>query len=263
VAPVETPEVVVPASRDEAIQAFGDGVGVTVFGGGTILMTEIAHGRLKPQRALLLNRAGLDGIGQDGGRWTIGATASVAALEQAPEPLATAARHVADYEIRAQATIAGNLCAPPGLESPRGDLGAALIALGAQVTSVGNGGERTDAVEDFIAGGADGRLVLELQFDEPQAAAHAAVRRPHAHAYTVLAVCAARTGDGVRIGVTGAGPHAARARGAEQALAGGDAEAAAQKILEDVTPQDDALASTWYRQKMLPVLVRRALGDLG
>jgi hypothetical protein len=30
-----------------------------------------------------------------------------------------------------------------------------------------------------------------------------------------------------------------------------------------VSPHDDALASSWYRKKVLPVLVRRVLDDLG
>jgi CO/xanthine dehydrogenase FAD-binding subunit len=47
-------------------------------------------------------------------------------------------------------------------------------------------------------------------------------------------------------------------------LAGGaSAEEASQKVLDDAQPQDDALASAWYRQRLLPVLVRRALDDLG
>ena len=49
------------ASPDEAVAAFGDGEDVTVFGGGTIL-TRVAHGRLCPRRALLIDRAGLDGV---------------------------------------------------------------------------------------------------------------------------------------------------------------------------------------------------------
>ena len=36
-----------------------------------------------------------------------------------------------------QATVGGNLCAPAGREAQRGDLGAPLIALGAQVRSTG------------------------------------------------------------------------------------------------------------------------------
>jgi CO/xanthine dehydrogenase FAD-binding subunit len=50
----------------------------------------------------------------------------------------------------------------------------------------------------------------------------------------------------------------------EQALAdGADPAAAAQRILDDVTPQDDALASAWYRGRVLPLLAQRTLDDLG
>ena len=111
-------EVVIPASRDEAIAAFADGAGVTVFAGGTILMPEVNYGRLRPARALLLHRAGLAGIHRNGSKVTIGATTTLRELEQAPapEPLATTARHVADKEIRMHATLGGNLCASPGRE---------------------------------------------------------------------------------------------------------------------------------------------------
>jgi CO/xanthine dehydrogenase FAD-binding subunit len=260
---LDAAQVVVPTSREEAIDAFGDGAGVTVMAGGTILMPEINYGRLRPERVLLLQRAGLAGISRNGGSLTIGATTSVAELEAAPEPLATMARHVADPEIRAQGTVGGNLCAPPGGETPRGDLQAALIALGARVRSVGRGGDETTPVEDFLAAGADGRLVLEVELEEPRRAGHASVQRPHAHAYTILAVCAAETSDGVRIGVTGAAPTAVRARAVEAALAGGSsAEDAAAKVLQDAQPRDDALASAWYRERMLALLVRRALDNL-
>ena len=258
----ETTEVLVPSSTDEAIEAFGDGSGVTVIGGGTIVMPELAHGRLRPRRALLLARAGMSGARTHGTTTTVGAMTPLLELEAAAEPLAGAVRRVADYEIRGQATIGGNLCAPPGLEAPRGDLQAPLIALGAQVRSAGADRERTQPVDEFLAGGPDGRLVLEVSWEEPQAGAHASVRRPHAHAYTILAVCAARTPEGVRVAIAGAGPRAVRARAVEEALAAGDADAAAGRALEDVTPHDDALASAWYREKMLPVLVRRALNDL-
>ena len=54
-----------------------------------------------------------------------------------------------------------------------------------------------------------------------------------------------------------------RSRAVERALAdGADAAAAAERVLDDVTPHDDALASSWYRGRTLPVLVRRALDDL-
>ena len=260
---LEATQVVVPTSREEAVEAFGDGSGVTVMAGGTILMPELNYGRIRPERVLLLQKAGISGIRRSGSSITIGAMTTVAELEQAPEPLGTAARQVADHEIRGQATLGGNLCAPPGGESPRGDLQAALIALGAEVRTAGKDGERTEAVEDFVSSGLDGRLVLEVDLEQPQRAGHAALRRPHAHAYTILAVCAAETSDGIRVGLTGAGPHGVRARSVEQALAGGaSTEDAAQKVLDDVDLKDDALASAWYRRRTLPVLVRRALDHL-
>jgi CO/xanthine dehydrogenase FAD-binding subunit len=260
---LDAAELVVPASREDAVAAFGDGSGITVLGGGTIVMTEINYGRLHPTRVLALWDAGLGGIRRRDGSLTIGAMTTLSELEDAPEPLASAVRWVADHEIRAQATLGGNLCAPPGREFARGDLQAPLIALGARVTSTGAGGERTEPIEDFLSDSADGRLVLEVEFEEPRRTGHASVRRPHAHAYTIASASAAETSEGVRVGITGAGPRGVRARGVERALAdGGSADAAAERALDDAHPRDDALASAWYRQRMLPVLVRRALNDL-
>ena len=75
------------------------------------------------------------------------------------------------------------------------------------------------------------------------------VSRPHAHAYTILAVAPRRDG--------GRHPRRRRRRrparrprcaSVEQALAGGaDAAEAAAAALDDVEPADDALASAWYR----------------
>jgi aerobic carbon-monoxide dehydrogenase medium subunit len=262
--PMGTADVIVAASPEEAIEAFGDGTGVTVLAGGTIVMPEVTHGRLDAQRVVLVGRAGLSGIRADGDRTVIGAGTTLTEVEASGiEPLATVARGVADLEIREQATLGGNLCAPPGVESPRGDLQAALLVLDAQVRSAGAGGERTEPVEDVVGSGG-GRLVLDVSVARPDAAAVRSVRRPHAHAYTVMQVCAARVGGEVRVAVSGAGPHAVRLRGVEEAVAGGaDPESAAGRSLDGVTPPDDALASGWYRAKVLPVLVRDALTAIG
>jgi carbon-monoxide dehydrogenase medium subunit len=256
-------EVLLPTSPAEAAEAFGDGGGVTVLAGGTIVVPEISRGRIRPGRVLMLARSGLDRIAREGGLVTIGAGVPVSALEGGDEPLASAAAHVGDPEVRAQATVGGNLCAGPGAEAPRGDLQAPLVALGARVRSTGAGGERTEPVEDFLAGGA-GRLLLDVAYpDVPRQAAYAAVWRPHAHHYTILAVAAVRSGEETRVAVTGAGAHGRRCPSVEQALASGASlEDAAEAVLGDVDPRDDALASAWYRRRVLPGLVARALNDL-
>src|SRR5438105_5196958 len=102
--------VLVPSSAEEAATAFGDGAGITVLAGGTTVVPALRFGRLRPERTLYLGKAGLDRIERANGTVTIGAMTPVAALvDRAPEPLATFAHHVADYEIRGQATIGGNL----------------------------------------------------------------------------------------------------------------------------------------------------------
>src|SRR5436305_1039850 len=256
--------VLVPTSADEAAAAFGDGAGITVLAGGTTVVPALKLGRLQSERMLYLGRAGLDRIERGDGTFRIGAMTPVSALvDSAPEPLATFARHVADYEIRGQATIGGNLCAPPGGTTPTGDLQAPLLALDARIRSVGAGGGRTDSIDDFLAAGPAGRLVVEIEVDAPKRAAATAVRRPHAHAYSVLGVAAAETENGVRVAILGAGARAVRAASVEQALArGAAAKDAAAKALDDVEPQDDALASAWYRRQVLPGLVERALEEL-
>lgn len=257
-------DVLVPTSAEDAVALFGDGSGVTVLAGGTIVMPEIKLGGLRPERTLYLGRAGLDGIERSDGMYRIGAATPVSALvDGAPEPLATFAAHVGDPEVRAQATIGGNLCAPAADTFSRGDLQAPLLALDARVRSAAAAGSRTDSIDDFLAAGSDGRLVLEIEVDEPKSAASASVRRPHAHAYTILAVAAAQTAGGVRVALAGIGPRAVRAPAVEQALAAGESpEAAAQKTLDHVDARDDAVASADYRRRVLPSLVARALGDL-
>jgi CO/xanthine dehydrogenase FAD-binding subunit len=122
---------------------------------------------------------------------------------------------------------------------------------------------RVDPIEEFLAGGGEGRLVLGIEFEEPKRGSYAALDRPHTHSYTVLAVACADTVTGVRVAVGGAGPKGARCPSVERALAGGaDAAAAARTVTGDVEPQDDALASAWYRKRMLPILVERALNGL-
>jgi CO/xanthine dehydrogenase FAD-binding subunit len=253
---LEDVAVVVPTSPDEALAAFGDGSDVTVVAGGTIVLPDIAAGRMRPKRAILLARAGLDGITHDGGRVTIGAATPMSALEGGDEPLASAASNVADPEIRGQATVGGNLCTEASAEAPRGDLQAALIALGATVRSGGKGGERSEPVEDFLADRA-GRLVLDVSYDDaPRQTGYASARRPHSHHYTILAVAAAKRDDELRVAATGMGAHAVRLTAVEQSGSAADA-------LKGLEPRDDALASAWYRSQVLPRLVERALGNLG
>ncbi len=249
-------EVLVPSSPAEAVALFGDGAGTTVIGGGTVVVPEMTFGRLHPERVLLLAHAGLDGVAVDGDTITIGATTPVnalLALEDQVAALAACAHNVADYEIRGQGTVGGNLCG-------HGDLQGCLIALDATARSTGADGERTESLEDFLAQ-RHGRLLLDVSFRRPAASAFAALEYPHTHEYTVLAVTGVRDADGTtRLAATGVAGPGTRLRSAEALVS--DPAAAGAAAVGDVTFADDALASAWYRGQTLPVLVRRVLTQL-
>ena len=200
----------------------GTATDVTVVAGGTIVVPDITHGRVRPRRALLLGRAGLAGQRRRAGRTTIGAMTTGGRAGGRARP---AREHGPPRrrrrDPRARPRSAGTCCAPPGAESPRGDLQAALIALGARgpLARAPTASARRP-VEDFLAAAPCSRLALEVSFADPEAGATATVRRPHAHAYTVLAVCAARVGGEVRLGVSAParGRCAPRGRGGLRGL---------------------------------------------
>ena len=99
--------------------------------------------------------------------------------------------------------------------------------------------------------------MLELEYDKPSGSWSAqTMRRRHAHSYAIANVAVCATGDGIRVGVSGVGSAAVRARTVEQSRNPED-------VLKDVDPVDDAVATAEYRRKLLTVLVRRALHEVG
>ena len=243
-------EVSVPSSEQEARALFAAPSKPLVAGGATILTPELASGARSADHVMLLHRAGLDGVRHDGSRITIGATAPLSALRDMPEPLRGAVAGVADPEVRAQATLAGNICAAPLDSAPRGDLQGPLLALDAVVHWTDGLQDHRDGIEAFLAAdGAAARLVIGVEFDAPSDGAYAALRRPHSHGYTALAVSAAVVQGEIRLAATGFAPHAVRLGPPGRPLPDGPA-------------RDDALASGWYRREMVPVLVRRCLEQM-
>jgi CO/xanthine dehydrogenase FAD-binding subunit len=269
-----TTDFFIPRSVDEAVDLLREhGDELVVMGGGTIVMGLVHDGLLFPRRAMSLRRAGLDAIQEADGALTIGAAttlAKIAALES-PAILAQAAAAVGGPAVRSMATIGGNLFAAP----PAGDVATALLALDAEVELAGAQGRRRVALDQFFAGPgqtarAAGELVAALHLP-PSNGRTAYVRfgRRQANTPAVVAVAAriALDGDNVaeaRIALCAAGPHPLRAREAEAALAGRTLDAAsigaaAEAAMAACDPPTDALASAWYRRKMVGVFVRRTL----
>jgi CO/xanthine dehydrogenase FAD-binding subunit len=245
------PDVLIPTSPEEARSWFGEAPDTLIVGGGTIVMPDLGSGTRRPSRVMLLTRASLSGCRYDGDRLRIGATTTLEGLVGAPEPLGSAARSVADAEIRGQATIAGNICAGPGRDAPRGDLQAPLIAMDARVSWTDGGAPMVEPVERFLATPALGKLVVEIEVAVPTHGAYAGLRRPHSHGYTPVAVCYAQLANERRWAASGLGPHALRLLSDTHPV----------PAVEGWQAPDDAVASAWYRNEIVAVLVGRCLAE--
>ena len=268
----------IPRSIDEAIGLLRQhGADLVVMGGGTIIMGMVNDGLLFPSKTMSLARAGIDSVRDADGQIMIGAATTIARLAQLDRLpiLAQAASMFGAPAVRNMATVGGNLFAAP----PYGDIVVPLLALDAQVELAGPHGRRMLPIDQFFTGlGQTARtadeLVLALRV--PQSAGQAAYLRygrRQANTPAVVAVAArlVMETDGTlvdaRIALGAAGPHPLRARQAEAALIGkpfdtSSIAAAAAAAQAECDPPTDALASSWYRRRMVGVYVRRALENL-
>ena len=239
-------EYLLPDSAEQAVAALASGA--AVMGGGTIVMPAAQAGSLDAERVIGLARAGLATIERSGGRTTIGAMtplAAVAGLEGVPA-LSEAAREVGWPALRNMATVGGNLLAG----APYGDLGVALLALGAEVRL----SSRTIPLEELWSSFRPGEEIVEsVSFDDDPRSVF--VRWARRAANSPVVVCVAVSGGRVALG--GVAPHPVRSAAAEAAF--DDPAAAGDAAAEAVDPPTDAIASGWYRKRMTAVFVRRAL----
>jgi CO/xanthine dehydrogenase FAD-binding subunit len=239
-------------------------------------MPLVNEGISLPGKVMGLRRAGLDRLELVGDELHIGATVTLTRLlEQGAVPmLRQAASRTASWSVRNMATVGGNLFTPP----PGGDVAVALLALDARVTVTGPRAARIVPLADFWTG----FMTTDLRPDElvtsitvplePGATAFEKLGRKHTStpAVVTVAVHLARDGGtvtGARIALGAVGPHPVRAAGAEAAITGSRLEpeaiaAAAAAAARECEAFSDAVASEWYRRRMVGVFVRRALEGL-
>ena len=249
-----------------------------VMAGGTVAMPLINDGLSMPDLVMGLRHAGLDRIEHVDGALRVGATTTLTRLlaESRVTMLEEAARNTASPTIRNMGTVGGNLFTPP----PGGDVAVALLALDASVTLASSRGERVLPLADFYTGFLSNQLETDellVALDVPAQAADASTafvkfgrKQANTPAVVTVAVHLSWSGDRIaaaRIALGAAGPHPIRARGAEQlvvgtALASAIVSAAAVAAAEESEPFTDAIASDWYRRRMVGLHVARALEQL-
>lgn len=266
-----------PASLAEALSLLaGASDGTKVINGGQSLLPLLKLRVAEVDRLIDIGRLGeLQGIrpGADDGLVIGGAVPYTAVLasplvaERCPLLVETIA-DIGDVQARNRGTLGGSVAHA----DPASDLPAAMLALGASFVTRSSAGERVIAADGFFHGAFEtdlrpDELLMELRIPGLAAGTGTAYRRlsQPASGYSLVGVAAVvRTDAGrvvdARVGITGVGDVAYRARGVEAALLGGASVAdAASYAADGQVVASDIHADAEYRAAMAVVFTRRAI----
>ena len=167
---------------------------------------------------------------------------------------------IGDPQVRNRGTIGGSVAN----NDPSADYPAACLGLGATIiTDV-----REIAADDYFQGLFEtalepGELVIGVRFPIPQAAAYQKFPNP-ASRYAMVGVFVAKTDDGVRVAVTGAGQSGVfRWTEAEAALASNFFKQAVADLKVDANEMiADIHGPAAYRAHLVTVLTGRAVASV-
>ena len=270
-------EYYLPQSIEESTSILNEpGQDVLVLAGGTLVMPLINEGISTPQKVVGLKNAGLNYLNRVDGEFIIGATTTLSQMESQEEIniLKDAAHAVGGWAIRNMATVGGNLFAPP----PGGDFAVALLALDAKVVIASNEEERTIPLNEFFTGFMTnvllpGEIVKEFRIPLPVGrAGYVKFGRRGANTPSIVTVAvnlqiSDDVVDEAKIALGAVSPHPFRASKAEESLKGkplteDSVQAACILAADESEPFTDSIASEWYREKMIPIILRRCLESI-
>lgn len=252
-----------PATLDEAKNAIANNDEAKLLAGGMTLLPTMKLRLASPSDLIDLNSiSDLKGIQRDGDKIVIGAmtthyeVANSDVVQSAIPALSSLAAHIGDPQVRNRGTIGGSI----SNNDPAADYPAALVALNASVQTT----ERTISADDFFVDMFetalnDGEIVTAVHFPVPEKAAYMKFPNP-ASRYALVGVMVAKTQNGVRVAVTGAGPCVFRISEMEQALAADfSADAISNITISDSELNSDIHASAEYRAHLVSVMAKRAV----
>ncbi|HZS85043.1 MAG TPA: xanthine dehydrogenase family protein subunit M [Stellaceae bacterium] len=252
-----------PSSLAEAAKALGSAEDGKLMAGGMTLIPTLKQRLARPSDVIDLGGiVELKGIRRAGNALVIGAMARHAevahsdVVRSAIPALAELAEGIGDPQVRNRGTIGGSIANA----DPAADYPAAVVGLGATVET----NKRKIAADDFFKGLfetalEDGEIVTAVSFPIPEKAAYMKFPNP-ASRYAIVGAFVAKTGGGVRVAVTGAGPSVFRVAAMEQALA----KSFTPDAIKDIKVAADGLnadihASAEYRAHLVTVMARRAV----
>ena len=256
-----------PASVADAVKLSGEHADDRLIAGGQSILPSLKMGLLATDGFIDLGGIKeLKGITVDGANVRIGAMtthAEVAASKevQAMIPaLAALASGIGDRAVRNRGTIGGSLAN----SDPAACYPAAVLGLGATIHT----NTRQIAADEWFKGLfatalKPGELITAVSFPAPEKAAYVKFKQP-ASRFSIVGVFVARTKDGVRVAVTGAGPCAFRVKALEDKLAANWSAAACEGVSVPASGlNSDLHGSAEYRAHLIPVLAKRAVAAAG
>jgi carbon-monoxide dehydrogenase medium subunit len=263
-----------PATLEEAFTMLEDGSG-KILAGGMSLIPLMKLRLASPESVIDLRRIpGLKQISESDGVVRIGAMTTHHEIETSPvirgkcPLLGEAAGEIGDIQVRNMGTIGGSVAHA----DPAADYPAALVALEAQIRLRSAQGERTVEASEFFLDAfttaiEPGEIVVAIEIAaEESSEGYKYEKVPHpASGFPVVgvAVRVKKSAGGIamaRIGVTGMGPHAFRARNAEALLQDGAGTAAAAEVVgEGEETNSDLYASGEYRRHLARIHAARAI----
>ena len=252
-----------PSSVADAAALLASHEDAKLLAGGHTFLPTLKQRLAQPTDVIDLGAIGeLKGIKEEGGGVTIGAmtrhadVASSDLVKRVIPSLAALVELVGDPQVRNRGTIGGSI----SNNDPAADYPGALLALNAIVRT----NRREIPADAFITGMfetalARDEIVTAVHFPKPDKGAYVKFPNP-ASRYSMVGVFVARTGGGVRVAITGAGPTAFRWTEAENAL-GQDFSAAAIDGLSVAAGglNTDIHASAEYRAHLIKVMAKRAV----
>ena len=269
-------------SVEEAVSLLAEhGDDARVLAGGQSLIQEMNVRQTKPRALIDVNPIqDLAFVKSENGTLTLGALTRTAAVEHDATiaerlPMLTeAAARVGHVTVRNRGTVGGNVAHA----APASNLPPVMLALDAEFTVRSSDGERAIAADDFFQGPhqtgiGPTELLTGMRISGlPENAGSAFIevsRRGRGWGLCGVAAMVSLDDEGrisdVRLSLSGVGPTAVRARGAEGAVRGERpneetwATAADKAVSELENPPSDIHASADYRRHLAGVLTRRAL----
>jgi carbon-monoxide dehydrogenase medium subunit len=256
-------DVKVPATVDAANQAFDDADDGQFLAGGQTLIPVLKQRLAMPSDLIALdNVSELTGISVADGVVTIKAMTRHAMVEHSADvksaipALAKLAGGIGDPHVRNRGTIGGSVAN----NDPAADYPGAVVGLDATVVT----NHREISADAFFTGMFEtaldeGELITEIRFPVPEAAAYIKFPNP-ATRYALVGAFVAKTSDGVRVAITGAGGCVFRVSEMEAKL---NADFNSSVIDGISVPADDLNndihASRAYRAHLINVMVKRAV----